>query len=102
MLSYTDPDDSNKQVSNNLALEDIPAAVEAATNHLAGTNSGLVPALISLRVTTHDAPDLTLIDLPGIVRVPIGDQPADIVKQIKELIHKHIAGVFPFGCQVTQ
>lgn len=99
LLSYTDPNDSNIQVSRNLALEDIPAAVEKATDHLAGTNSGVVPALINLRVTTRDAPDLTLIDLPGMVRNPIGDQPADIEKQIKELITKHITGVFPFGWQ---
>ncbi|KAL3151207.1 hypothetical protein ABBQ38_013050 [Trebouxia sp. C0009 RCD-2024] len=92
LLSYTDPNDSNIQVSRNLALEDIPAAVEKATDHLAGTNSGVVPALINLRVTTRDAPDLTLIDLPGMVRNPIGDQPADIEKQIKELITKHITG----------
>lgn len=94
LLSYTDPNDSSQQVCRKLALEDIPGAVEEATNRLAGTNSGLVPALISLQVTTRDAPDLTLIDLPGIVRVPIGDQPADIEKQIKDLIHKHIEGLF--------
>ncbi len=51
-----------------------------------------VPALISLKVTKPEAPDLTLIDLPGIVRNPIGDQPEDIEQQIRGLIHKHIEG----------
>ena len=68
--------------------------MKTATKALAGTNSGLVPDLISLQVTTPDAPDLTLIDLPGIVRNHIGDQPKDIEKQIKDLIHKHITGLF--------
>lgn len=81
-LSYTDPGDSSKQISRSLQLAEIPEAVMKATEHLAGKNSGLVPALISLKVTKPDAPDLTLIDLPGIVRNPIGDQPHDIEQQI--------------------
>ena len=75
VLSYTDPNDGSKEISNPIQLADIPDAVNAATRHLAGDNSGLVPALISLKVTKPEAPDLTLIDLPGIVRNPIGDQP---------------------------
>lgn len=30
--------------------------------------------------------NLTLIDLPGITKVPIGDQPADIENQIRNMI----------------
>ncbi|DBA70067.1 TPA: Mx1p [Trebouxia sp. C0005] len=92
LLSYTDPNDGSKEISNSIQLVDIPDAVNAATRHLAGDNSGLVPALISLKVTKPEAPDLTLIDLPGIVRNPIGDQPEDIEQQIRDLIHKHIEG----------
>ena len=99
-LSFTDPEDSSHQVDWDLDLNEIAAAVEKATNELAGTNSGLVPALISLQVTTPDAPDLTLIDLPGIVRVPIGDQPEDIEKQIKDLIHHHIQGLHHFATHI--
>ena len=33
---------------------------------------------------------MTLVDLPGITRVPVGDQPADIEKQIREMILSHI------------
>lgn len=98
-LSYKDPKDSSRQVSRDLTLDGIADAVETATNELAGTNSGLVPALISLQVTTPDAPDLTLIDLPGIVRNPIGDQPKDIEAQIKDLIRKHIEGLCPLASQ---
>jgi len=92
VLSYTDPHDGSKEISNPIQLAEIPDAVNAATRHLAGDNSGLVPALISLKVTKPEAPDLTLIDLPGIVRNPIGDQPEDIEQQIRGLIHKHIEG----------
>ena len=92
VLSYTHPTDSSKEITRELQIQDISDAVQTATADLAGTNSGLVSALISLKVTHPEAPDLTLIDLPGIVRNPIGDQPADIEQQIRELIHKHIEG----------
>jgi len=34
---------------------------------------------------------MTLVDLPGMTRVPVGDQPADIEKQIRSLILKYIS-----------
>lgn len=34
--------------------------------------------------------NLTLIDLPGLTKVPIGDQPADIEHQIKSMIMQFI------------
>lgn len=34
--------------------------------------------------------NLTLIDLPGLTKVPIGDQPADIETQIKTMIFQFI------------
>lgn len=34
--------------------------------------------------------NLTLIDLPGLTKVPIGDQPADIEAQIKGMIFQFI------------
>lgn len=35
--------------------------------------------------------DLTLIDLPGLTRVPVGDQPADIGAQIRQLVLNYIS-----------
>uniref|UniRef100_H0X0Q9 MX dynamin like GTPase 1 n=1 Tax=Otolemur garnettii TaxID=30611 RepID=H0X0Q9_OTOGA len=46
--------------------------------------------LISLEISSPHVPDLTLIDLPGITRVAVGNQPADIGRQIKKLIKKYI------------
>lgn len=34
--------------------------------------------------------NLTLIDLPGITKVPVGDQPVDIEHQIREMIMQFI------------
>lgn len=35
--------------------------------------------------------NLTLVDLPGMTKVPVGDQPSDIEQQIKEMILGYIA-----------
>mgnify|MGYP001792960904 CR=1 FL=1 len=35
--------------------------------------------------------NLTLVDLPGLTKVPVGDQPADIEIQIKEMILGYIS-----------
>ena len=34
---------------------------------------------------------LTLVDLPGITKVPVGDQPEDIELQIREMCLKYIS-----------
>lgn len=34
--------------------------------------------------------NLTLIDLPGITKVPVGDQPPDIEYQIRDMIMQYI------------
>jgi GTP-binding protein EngB required for normal cell division len=43
----------------------------------------------SPKVTSPHVLDLTLIDLPGLMKVPVGEQPPDIVKQTRQLIEKY-------------
>ena len=45
---------------------------------------------ITLTVSRPDLPDLTLVDLPGIIRVAVGDQPEDIHDLISKMIMDHI------------
>uniref|UniRef100_A0A452SR23 Interferon-induced GTP-binding protein Mx2 n=1 Tax=Ursus americanus TaxID=9643 RepID=A0A452SR23_URSAM len=76
-----------------LPLQD-PSQVEKeilkAQNTIAGNGLSISHELISLEITSPEVPDLTLIDLPGITRVPVGNQPQDIGLQIKALIKKYI------------
>ncbi|KAK7117630.1 hypothetical protein R3I94_023003 [Phoxinus phoxinus] len=71
-----------------------PAKVESyvrrAQDMLAGDGVGICDDLISLEITSPDVCDLTLIDLPGITRVPVKGQPEDIGDQIRRLILKFI------------
>ncbi|XP_059392850.1 interferon-induced GTP-binding protein Mx3-like [Carassius carassius] len=64
--------------------------VETAQNELAGKGVGICDELITLEVLSSGVCDLTLIDLPGIARVPVKGQPEDIGNQIKQLIIKFI------------
>jgi len=41
------------------------------TDEVAGSNKGIVDDPIVLTIYSKDCPDLTIIDLPGITRVPL-------------------------------
>ncbi|GBG59145.1 hypothetical protein CBR_g32162 [Chara braunii] len=75
-----------KEVSESM----IESAVREATNLLAGTGKDIKDSPISMTVTRSGAPDLTLVDLPGITRVPIEDQPRDIYEQVTKMIRHYI------------
>lgn len=64
--------------------------IERETDRMAGSNKGICPEPISLKIYSTRVVNLTLVDLPGLTKVPVGDQPEDIEQQIKELILKHI------------
>uniref|UniRef100_A0A8C0HI52 Uncharacterized protein n=1 Tax=Chelonoidis abingdonii TaxID=106734 RepID=A0A8C0HI52_CHEAB len=65
--------------------------IRKAQNEIAGEGVGISQEIISVEISSPNVPDLTLIDLPGIARVAVGNQPPDIGEQIKKLIKKFIA-----------
>ncbi|KAK9678838.1 hypothetical protein RND81_11G236000 [Saponaria officinalis] len=64
--------------------------IQAETEREAGANKGISERTIRLTIYSPNVLDITLIDLPGITRVPVGDQPPDIEAQIRTLIMKYI------------
>ena len=72
-------------------FEEIRKEIEAETERMSGDNKGISPEPINLKIYSHRVVNLTLVDLPGITKVPVGDQPLDIEQQIKELLLKYIA-----------
>lgn len=58
------------------------------TSRLSGNNAGISSVPIRLRLFSPNVLTLTLIDLPGITRNPIGDQPDDIEEQVRDLCEK--------------
>ncbi|XP_069905729.1 dynamin-1-like protein isoform X9 [Oryctolagus cuniculus] len=52
---------------------------------------GVSPEPIHLKIFSPNVVNLTLVDLPGMTKVPVGDQPKDIELQIRELILRFIS-----------
>ncbi|KAJ7090348.1 Dynamin central region-domain-containing protein [Mycena belliarum] len=71
----------------NKIREEIVRDTEAKT----GRNAGISPQPINLRIFSPNVLTLTLVDLPGLTKVPVGDQPRDIEKQIRDMLMKYIA-----------
>ena len=61
------------------------------TESKTGKNAGISPAPINLRIYSPNVLTLTLVDLPGLTKVPVGDQPRDIEKQIRDMVMKQIS-----------
>ncbi|KAF2550461.1 hypothetical protein F2Q68_00037768 [Brassica cretica] len=59
-------------------FSEIRREIEAETNRLAGGNKGVKDKQIRLKIFSPNVLDITLVDLPGITKVPVGDQPTDI------------------------
>lgn len=101
-------------------FEEICKEIETETCRLTGSNKGISAVPINLRIHSphgntayvcvgndvaifccvlsvytvmclyFSVLNLTLVDLPGITKVPVGDQPADIEYQIRDMIMQFI------------
>jgi len=72
-------------------FNDIRNEIVAETDAKTGKNLGISPIPINLRIYSPHVLTLTLVDLPGLTKVPVGDQPKDIERQIREMIMKFIS-----------
>lgn len=63
--------------------------IELDTDRICGRNKDISHVPIYLKIYSMSVVDLTLVDLPGITKVPIGDQPHDIGPKIQELCFKY-------------
>ena len=63
--------------------------IEALTDEVCKTNKNIVDKPIVLNVYSQTCPDLTLVDLPGVTRVPIGDQPQNIEQITKDMARRY-------------
>lgn len=70
---------------------DVKREIENETARVAGSNKGINRQAINLKIFSPNVLNLTLVDLPGLTKVPIGDQPTDIEKQTRNLISEYIA-----------
>uniref|UniRef100_A0A673NI20 Dynamin-2 n=1 Tax=Sinocyclocheilus rhinocerous TaxID=307959 RepID=A0A673NI20_9TELE len=72
-------------------FDEVRQEIEAETDRITGSNKGISPIPINLRVYSPHVLNLTLIDLPGMTKVAVGDQPPDIEHQIRDMIMQFIS-----------
>uniref|UniRef100_A0A7N6A3A9 Dynamin-2 n=1 Tax=Anabas testudineus TaxID=64144 RepID=A0A7N6A3A9_ANATE len=71
-------------------FDEVRAEIEAETDRITGSNKGISPIPINLRIYSPHVLNLTLIDLPGMTKVAVGDQPIDIEHQIRDMLLQFI------------
>jgi len=73
-------------------FEEVKRRIVKLTDNEAGTRKGIIEDPIILTITAKTVPDLSLVDLPGITKIPIkgSDHTEDIEKLTTDLIRKYI------------
>ncbi|XP_008286751.1 dynamin-2 isoform X3 [Stegastes partitus] len=71
-------------------FDEVRLEIEAETDRITGSNKGISSIPINLRVYSPNVLNLTLIDLPGMTKVAVGDQPHDIEHQIRDMLMQFI------------
>ncbi|CAG0903889.1 unnamed protein product, partial [Darwinula stevensoni] len=70
-------------------LNEVRREIEMATEKaVAGQTISTTP--ISVRIYSPDVLQITLVDLPGLIKVPVGDQPDDIEDVIRNMVLRYI------------
>ncbi|GMH32307.1 hypothetical protein BSKO_00141 [Bryopsis sp. KO-2023] len=67
-------------------FEKIREEIAAETERVAGKSKAIDKTPIRLKICSRHVLTMTLVDLPGITRVPVGDQPEDIEAKIRDMI----------------
>uniref|UniRef100_A0AAY4B741 Dynamin-1-like protein n=1 Tax=Denticeps clupeoides TaxID=299321 RepID=A0AAY4B741_9TELE len=70
---------------------EIRKEIQEETDRGSGDNKGIGNDPIYLKIFSPNVLSLTLVDLPGITKVPVGDQPEDIEIQVQEMILSFIS-----------
>ena len=71
-------------------FDEVRQEIEEETKRVCGENRGICAEPITLGVYSKNVVNLTLVDLPGLTKNPVGDQPEDIEIQIRDLVTKYI------------
>jgi len=71
-------------------MTEIQNEIVRDTDKVCGTNKGISDSAIHLKLYSTEIPDLTLVDLPGLTKIAVGDQPRDIDQKIERLVRSYI------------
>ena len=73
-------------------FDEVRDNIDILTDKIAGKKKGIIDKPIVITIYSHTCPDLTLIDLPGITRIPLqgSDQGKDIEKVTKKMALRYV------------
>jgi len=66
-------------------FSEIREEIKRETERVTGRNKGISTQTINLKIFSPHVLNLTLVDLPGITKVPTGDQPEDVEELIRKM-----------------
>ncbi|WFD26609.1 dynamin GTPase [Malassezia nana] len=92
--SMTTPEEYGEFLHMDRRFSDFSAIrqeIENETFRVAGQNKGISKQPIHLKIYSPHVINLTLVDLPGLTKIPVGDQPSDIERQIRSLVTDYIS-----------
>jgi dynamin 1-like protein len=64
--------------------------IEDETERVCGSNKGVTDEPINLKIFSNKVLNLTLVDLPGLTKIAVEDQPEDISEQIEKMVMNYI------------
>ncbi|KAI1289190.1 Dynamin-1 [Halotydeus destructor] len=82
--------------------DEVRYEIQRKTTEMAGSSKGVTDTPITLKFYSPKVLDLTLVDLPGLTRIAIAGQPADIADQIRSLVMAHIKNENVLILAITQ
>jgi len=71
-------------------FDEIKREITNETDRVVGSNKGVSDKPIHLKIFSPNVLSLSMVDLPGITKVPVGDQPANIEQLIRDMSLKFI------------
>ena len=71
-------------------FDEICREISLETDRVTGRNKGISSQPINLRIYSPHVLNITLVDLPGLTKLPVGNQPKDIEQQIRAMLLQYI------------
>ncbi|CAN0344055.1 unnamed protein product, partial [Hapterophycus canaliculatus] len=69
---------------------DAPQLLEKLTDGLTSTTNNFSTETINVRLSSPEVPDLTVVDLPGIIRTSTAGQDPAVIVQVNNLIESFL------------
>ena len=70
-------------------FQEVKATIDFLTDKICGQKKNIIDKPIVLNIFSHTCPDLTMVDLPGITRIPIDGQDPNIEKVTKGMAARY-------------